>query len=233
MTGPAVPELAVNGVRLRPDLSGALYWPEGSALIVSDLHLEKASSFAANGHLLPPYDTADTLRQLEAAILRFRPARVICLGDSFHDGGAPARLAPQDAARIQALASEHDWIWICGNHDPEPPDDWGGRVAGELSLGALTFRHEARRRGPWDGEVSGHFHPKASVRVRARRLTARCFVTDGRRLILPAFGAFTGGLDVRDPAIARLFGKGFTVHILGRNRIFAYSSAALGRHAAQ
>ena len=227
------PELAVNGVRMQPDLSGALFWPEGSALVVSDLHLEKASSFAANGHLLPPYDTADTLRQLEAAILRFRPARVICLGDSFHDGGAPARLHPQDAARIRALAAERDWIWICGNHDPEPPDDWGGRVAQELTLGALTFRHEARRREAEYGEVSGHFHPKASVRVRARRLTARCFVTDGRRLILPAFGAFTGGLDVRDPAIARLFPEDFTVHLLGQNRIFAYSSAALGRHAPQ
>lgn len=233
MTGLAAPELAVNGVRLRPDLSGALFWPEGSALVVSDLHLEKASSFAANGHLLPPYDTADTLRQLEAAILRFRPARVICLGDSFHDGEAPARLDLQDAARIRALAAGRDWVWICGNHDPEPPVDWGGRVARELTLGALTFRHEAQRQGPGAGEVSGHFHPKASVRVRARRLTARCFVTDGRRLILPAFGAFTGGLDVRDPAIARLFAADFTVHLLGRKRIFAYSSAALGRHAAQ
>lgn len=219
--------LSVNGAQLLPDLSGALFWPNQATVIVSDLHLEKASSLAASGHLLPPYDTADTLHHLEGAISRFRPERVISLGDSFHSVEAAARLGRVEASRIQALTSGCDWIWICGNHDPLPPKDWGGEIAPELVLGPLVFRHEALVQGPWEGEVSGHYHPKASVRVRARRLTARCFVTDGRRLILPAFGAFTGGLDVLSPSIARHFAGGFIAHLLGRDRIFAFPSAAL------
>ena len=230
-TGPgAAAALMVNGARLVPDLSGALFWPDQETLVVSDLHFEKASSFAARGHLLPPYDTADTLRQLEAAAARFRPARVICLGDSFHDGGAAERLGGAEAQRLRELTRRHEWIWIRGNHDPEPPADWGGYSVTELSLGALMFRHEALNgtaAGEVMGEVSGHFHPKASVRIRARRLTARCFVTDGRRLIVPAFGAFTGGLDVRSPAISRHFQAGFTVHMLGRQRVFPFPASAL------
>ena len=223
--------LTVNGAALQADVSGALYWPAQETLTVSDLHLEKASSFAARGHLLPPYDTSATLRGLEALVARFRPARVISLGDSFHDSSAAERLDGAAAERIRGLTRDRDWIWICGNHDPAPPEGWGGRVASELTLGPLTFRHEALARGPVDGEVSGHYHPKASVRVRARRLTARCFVTDGRRLILPAFGAFTGGLDVLNPAIATLFGAGFVAHLLGRDRVFAFPSAALAGRA--
>ncbi|MDJ0936256.1 MAG: ligase-associated DNA damage response endonuclease PdeM [Kiloniellales bacterium] len=223
----AAAKLLVNGTELRADISGALYWPAKETLVVSDLHLEKASSFAAFGHLLPPYDTAATLRGLEALVARLRPARVVSLGDSFHDPAAAERLNGAAAERIRALTRNRDWIWICGNHDPLPPKDWGGEVAPELVLGPLIFRHEALVQGPWEGEVSGHYHPKASVRVRARRLTARCFVTDGRRLILPAFGAFTGGLDVLSPSIARHFAGGFIAHLLGRDRIFAFPSAAL------
>ena len=226
-TKPQVPSLSVNGALLLPDLSGALFWPTQATLVVSDLHLEKASSLAAAGHLLPPYDTADTLHHLEGAISRFRPERVISLGDSFHDVEAAAQLGRAEAARIQALTSGRNWIWICGNHDPNPPQDWGGEVLPELILGPLVFRHEALVQGPWAGEISGHYHPKASVRVRARRLTARCFVTDGQRLILPAFGAFTGGLDVLSPAISRHFDSSFVAHLLGRDRIFAFPSTAL------
>ncbi len=223
--------LTINGARLQADISGALYWPERETLVVSDLHLEKASSFAARGHLLPPYDTSATLRGLEALVARLRPARVVSLGDSFHDPAAAERLDGAAAERIRALTRDRDWIWICGNHDPAPPADWGGRVAPELTLGPLVFRHEALFEGPCEGEVSGHYHPKASVRVRARRLTARCFVTDGRRLILPAFGAFTGGLDVLNPAIARHFAEGFVAHLLGRDRVFAFPSTALAGRA--
>ena len=227
----AAARLAVNGAELRADVSGALHWPAQETLVVSDLHLEKASSFAARGHLLPPYDTSATLRGLEALVARFRPARVVSLGDSFHDPAAAERLDDAAAERIRALTRGRDWIWICGNHDPAPPQDWGGRVLGELTLGPLVFRHQALAEGPFEGEVSGHYHPKASVRVRSRRLTARCFVTDGRRLILPAFGAFTGGLDVLNPAIATLFGAGFVAHLLGRDRVFAFPSAALAGRA--
>ncbi|MDJ0943646.1 MAG: ligase-associated DNA damage response endonuclease PdeM [Kiloniellales bacterium] len=224
---PGGARLCVNGAELQADVSGALFWPTQETLVVSDLHLEKASFFASRGQLLPPYDTAATLRGLEALVARLRPARVVSLGDSFHDPAAAERLDGAAAARIEALTRDRDWVWICGNHDPAPPADWGGRVAQDLTLGPLVFRHEALPEGPTAGEVSGHFHPKASVRVRARRLTARCFVTDGRRLILPAFGALTGGLDVGSPAITRLFAEGFVAHLLGRDRIFAFPGTAL------
>ncbi len=217
--------IRVNGVDLVADLSGALWWPGRRTLVVADLHLEKGSGFAARGALLPPYDTAATLGRLEAVVGRLRPDRVICLGDSFHDDGARARLPPSQAARISALTAAHDWLWIAGNHDPEPPDDWGGAVRPDLVDGALVFRHHAEPGAA--GEVSGHYHPRASIATRARRVRGRCFVGDGRRLILPAFGAYTGGLDVLDPAIAGLFAGGFRVHLLGRDAIYAFPKAAL------
>lgn len=218
--------LLVNGVALQADVSGALLWPERRLAVVADLHFEKSTAFAARGRLLPPYDTAATLDKLEGVVARHAVERVICLGDSFHDGGAAQRLDPLQAARLKGLLARLEWTWIAGNHDPAPPEDWGGTVAAEVTLGALTFRHEAEpvARG---GEVSGHFHPKASVSLRGRRITAPCFVTDGRRLILPAFGAFTGGLDVLDPAIAGLFAKGFQATLLGRSGLFAFPRQAL------
>jgi len=223
--------LVVNGVELQADVSGALVWPARRLAVVADLHFEKGTAFAARGQLLPPYDTAATLDKLEAAVARRGVERVICLGDSFHDVGAVQRLDPAQAARLKALTARLEWTWIAGNHDPTPPEDWGGTVAAEITLGALTFRHEAEpdaRGGPQvHGEISGHFHPKAAVVVRGRRITAPCFVTDGRRLILPAFGAFTGGLSVLDPAIAGLFRKGFQATMLGRNGLFAFPRQAL------
>lgn len=219
--------IAVNGARLIGDVTGALYWPARRTLLVADLHLEKGSSYAPSGQLLPPYDSTATLAALATACRRYRPARVICLGDSFHDGEAPERLAAADRETLAALTAAHDWVWLRGNHDPEPPADWGGRCAVELVETPLLFRHEALPAGPAPGEVSGHFHPKAAVRVRNRRLSARCFVTDGRRLVLPAFGAYTGGLNVLDPAIAGLFGRGLQAHILGRRQAFVFPRSAL------
>lgn len=194
---------------------------------MADLHLEKGSGLAAKGALLPPYDTAATLARLARAIARLDPHRVICLGDSFHDEGAAARLPAADALTLAGMTAPRDWIWITGNHDPAPPADWGGRVLDELVDGALVFRHQARPGAV--GELSGHFHPKASVRTRARRITARCFVGDGRRLILPAFGAYTGGLDVLDPAISDLMDRGFQVQLLGRTRLHSLPRAGLAR----
>jgi DNA ligase-associated metallophosphoesterase len=220
--------IRINGAALVADLSGALVWPERSLVAVADLHLEKASGFARTGQFLPPYDTAATLAALAAVIERHRPRHVVCLGDSFHDGDAAARLSAADGARLRALVDGRTWTWIVGNHDPSPPGDWGGRSAPELTLGPLTFRHEALADGPGAGEVSGHFHPKASVRLRGWRISGRCFVDDGRRLVLPAFGAFTGGLDARDPAIRALFPRGFQAHILGRQRIHRFLGRALG-----
>ncbi|MDH3594246.1 MAG: ligase-associated DNA damage response endonuclease PdeM [Rhodospirillales bacterium] len=220
------PEVLVNGVELLADLSGALYWPARRTLVVADLHLEKGSAFAVRGQLLPPYDSAATLQALAETIARYEPERVICLGDSFHDDGAAERLASADGAALRRLTAAHDWIWIAGNHDPVPPAAWGGRVETRVTLGALTFRHQAGgEHAP--GEVSGHYHPRASVRTRARRITGRCFVSDGRRLVLPAFGAYTGGLDVLDPVIAGLFPRGFSVHLLGRESVYSFASTAL------
>ena len=218
--------LTVNGVDLRADVSGALIWPARKLAVVADLHFEKATAFAARGQYLPPYDTAATLDKLQAVVARHGTERLICLGDSFHDGGAAARLDPAQAERLQALTSRLDWTWIAGNHDPEPPAALGGRITGEFTEGALTFRHEAEptARG---GEVSGHFHPKAAVRIRGKRVSAPCFVSDGRRLVLPAFGAFTGGLNVLDPAISGLFRRGFQAMLLGRNGLFAFPKRAL------
>lgn len=223
----APPDISLNGAQLVPLLSGGLYWPDRQVLIVADLHLEKASSLARTGQFLPPYDSTECLTRLETDLDRLAPRSLIALGDSFHDGGGPARLPAPDAARLAAIARRFDLIWIIGNHDAHRPGanpadtpltQWGGRVAETLTLGPLAFRHEAAD-GPHAGEVSGHFHPKAAIIQRGRRLSARCFVEDGRRIVLPAYGTFTGGLDARDPALTCLFPHGFTAHLLGRQRI--------------
>lgn len=220
--------LSINGAALEADASGALWWPAQRSLIVADLHFEKGSSYAASGRLLPPYDTAETLNRLAQAIAVRGAARVICLGDSLHDGKAVRRIAPADRARLAALVESCDWIWIEGNHDPEP-HGLGGRVSAEWNEGPLTFRHAARRNGHGGapGEISGHYHPCARMSWRGRSVGGRCFVHDGARLVMPAFGAYTGGLDVGDPAIRGLFPRGFRVDLIGRNKLHRFSSQAL------
>jgi len=215
MTMPVIP---LNGTLLHPDASGALFWPEQGWLLVADLHLEKGSAYARFGQLLPPYDTAATLTRLEAACARWCPRRVVCLGDSFHDAGAASRINAADGRRIAALAAGHDWIWISGNHDPAPPPGWGGVVMDVLHHGPLVLRHAAER-AESAGEVSGHYHPKAVTHVRGRRLSARCFVSDGQRLVMPAFGAYAGGLNVLDPAIRHLFGREAFAWLLGMEKL--------------
>lgn len=219
-------EIRLNGAALTADPSGALLWPARRTLVVADLHLEKGSAFAARGQLLPPYDTRASLGRLEALIAKHRPERVICLGDSFHDGGAGARLAAGDRARLGRLTASCDWVWIEGNHDPEPPDDLGGRIEAELIDPPLAFRHQARKRAAKSrgisGEVSGHWHPKAAVHLPPKRISAPCFVSDGRRLVLPAFGAYTGGLNVLDPALNGLFEGCFVAYLLYRSKIYGF-----------
>jgi uncharacterized protein len=217
--------LSVCGAALEADLSGALYWPDEDALIVADLHLEKGSSFAARGMLLPPYDTGATLARLGQAIARYAPGLVIALGDSFHDRGGPARVMPQDRAALAALQRDRDWVWIAGNHDPQPSRDIGGTFAQSLSLGPLTFRHEPTQ-GASDGEIAGHLHPSARVSQRGRAVTRKCFATDGRRMITPAFGAYAGGLNIRDRAFMKVFGAlAFTAHLIGERRLYAFAAA--------
>jgi uncharacterized protein len=211
--------LQVAGAALWATAEGALWWPEEATLVVADLHLEKGSSLARRGALLPPYDTAATLATLGRLVETLAPRRVVCLGDSFHDG-----------ARLRALADGRDWLWIAGNHDGAGLRGLGGRVAAEAVLGPLILRHQASKIGA-DGEISGHYHPKASVVVGGRRIGGRCFASDGRRLILPAFGTFTGGLDVFNPAIAALLAPGFTVWLLARGRVHRLPGRRLHRSA--
>lgn len=223
--------IPLSSASFQADLHGALLWPAEETLVVADLHLEKGSSFAgrARAQFLPPYDTRATIERLEHLLGRHAPRRVICLGDSVHDSGAEGRIDSADSARIRAMTSSCDWIWIAGNHDPEPPIGWGGTVLREVAIGDVVFRHQAQTETLDDdiGEISGHFHPVASVATRSARISARCFVGDGRRLVLPAFGAYTGGLNVLDPAIAKLFDLAFNVVMLGRRRLFAFPSANL------
>ncbi len=219
--------IRLNGVELLAEASGALLWPEERTLVVADLHFEKGSSFARRGVMLPPYDTRASLDRLERAVVRHAVRRVICLGDSFHDPAAPERLDRADAERLLGLTAAIEWLWIAGNHDPAPPATLGGRaIAGEWREGPLTFRHIAAA-ATAPGEISGHYHPKASLDVRGRRLSGRCFVTDERRLVLPAFGAYAGGLDVFDPALSALFPGGFAVHLIARERITPLPQARL------
>jgi DNA ligase-associated metallophosphoesterase len=217
--------IRLNGAELFPDVSGALYWRDRLTLIVADLHLEKGSAFAARGQLLPPYDTRTTLKRLADVLRRTKATRVISLGDSFHDMEAGGRLPEQDRAALVAVTNCIDWVWVSGNHDPEPPADLGGMIVEDLTEGPLHFRHEATNR-PVAGEISGHFHPKATVMTRMRAISARCFVSDGQRMILPSFGAFTGGLNVRDPAIDRHFPRGYDIWLLGRSGVHRFPKSA-------
>jgi uncharacterized protein len=217
--------LRVAGVDLRADCAGALYWPEEGLLVVADLHLEKGSSFARRGMLLPPYDTTETLARLARLIAFYAPRRVIALGDNFHDGDGPARLSPADRTSLAALQRGRDWIWIAGNHDPDPADGIGGTFAARVAIGALTFRHEPSRGAP-EGEIAGHLHPVARIVQRGRAVSRRCFASDGRALLMPAFGAYTGGLNVRDRAFLAVFGtRGFTAHMLGDRRLYAFPAS--------
>ena len=220
--------LRCDGATLIADACGALVWPERSVLVVADLHLEKGSSFARRGTLLPPYDTRSTLARLEAALRRWRPRRVVSLGDGFHDGGGSARLASDDRRQLEGLIATHDWLWVSGNHDPAPPQELGGRIEAAVEIGGIVLRHVPDQ-FPHRAEIAGHLHPKATVTVRGRRLHRRCFVGDGRRLVLPAFGSYTGGLDVFDPAIAGLFQAGFRAALLGERAVHALPHHRLSR----
>jgi len=212
--------ISVNGEALLLDACGAAFVKAHSTLVFADLHFEKGSAYARGRQFLPPYDTADTLRRMASAMARHQPARVIALGDSFHDGGAGERLGSEERAQLEALTGRAQFVWIAGNHDPDPPAWLGGEVAVSIRVGGLTFRHEPLSSFE-TGEVVGHLHPCASVSKWGRSVRRRCFVSDGLRLILPSFGAYTGGLDVGDDAIATLFAGPFHVYMLGNARVYA------------
>lgn len=195
-------EIALAGERVACDPAGVLYLPAQDCLVVADLHLEKGAAFARRGMFLPPYDTAATLALLGLVLQRYAPARVICLGDSFHDRKGAALMPAGERDTLAALMRGRDWVWITGNHDPEPPQGIGGETLFEVAAGALAFRHEPSA-GAKRGEVSGHLHPVARLAGRGSRRA--CFATDGQRMILPSFGVTTGGLNVLDRAFHGLF----------------------------
>ncbi len=220
--------LTLAGEHLLLDPAGAAFWPERRVLLLADLHFEKGTAFASRGQPVPPWDTRTTLDLLAVLVRRWRPMRVIALGDSFHDDAGPSRLAAADRMRLLALAAAVPFVWVRGNHDPAPPDGLPGQSCEAWEEGALVFRHEAVGPPGAAGEVSGHFHPKASVAVRGTMVTRPCFVTDGRRLLLPALGAYAGGLDLRSPPILGLFPRGGRAFLLGRERLFSFAFPAGG-----
>ena len=222
-TSAALNVVRIAGIDMIADLSGALFWAEERLLVVSDLHLEKGSSFATRRVLLPPYDTAATLAKLCAVIARHDPRRVISLGDSFHDRDAHQRLDMANRATLTKLQTGRDWIWIAGNHDPALPREIGGTVAKEVRMGPLTFRHEPTGA---HGEIAGHLHPKARVSQRGRSVERRCFASDGLRAVMPSFGAYTGGLSIRDEAFKAIFQtSAFMAHLLGDRQVHRITAA--------
>jgi DNA ligase-associated metallophosphoesterase len=217
--------LHLAGERLMLDPSGAAYWPARNMLILADLHLEKGSAAASRGRLLPPYDSRTTLDRMALLLRHYSPKTVLALGDSFHDCGGADRLQTADRARLATMAKTVNFLWVLGNHDPHLPADLPGEIAEEFADLPLTFRHEARATSN-DAEICGHHHPKATVPVRGASVTRPCFVTDGhRRLIMPAFGSYTGGLDVADKAIAGLFPRGGRIFLLGKDRLYHFQLA--------
>lgn len=213
------------GEAMVPQECGALFWPAQGALLVADLHLEKASFYASHGQFLPPYDSLDTLACLIAAVEATGATRLWCLGDSFHDVGGVARLPARARATLGRLTRDLDWVWITGNHDHGSARALGGRVMAEAVSGGIRLRHEAVRGDPAP-EISGHFHPRLRLVVRGRRIVRRCFAVTPTKLVLPALGALTGGLDVADPALARAVGGPLSALVATRERLLRFPVAA-------
>lgn len=211
-------EIAIGRQALVLDRDGVLHWPSERMLIVADLHLEKGSSRAARCRLLPPYDTATTLTRLQRTIERLRPRHVVALGDSFHDRGGAGRLAAHDRVSLGQLMQGRTWTWITGNHDPDPPAGIGGEVAAELDCGGIALRHVPQPKA--GAEIAGHLHPAAKVARRGHVQRRPGFLHDAVRVLLPAFGAYTGGLNVLDEAYRELVRHDWQVAVVGRSGVY-------------
>jgi uncharacterized protein len=218
--------LSILDVDFIADPAGALYWREEGLLVVADLHFEKGSAFAARGVFLPPYDTASTLARLARLIEFYGPRCVVALGDSFHDSNAGERICAEDRRMIAALQLRRDWIWIAGNHDRILPRRLPGESRAGLCIGDIMFRHEPAA-GAGSGEIAGHLHPVARVAGRGGSVRRRSFVSNGARCVLPAFGAFAGGLNLVDPAFEPLFGSRTSIlaYVTGRDAVYAVPRA--------
>jgi DNA ligase-associated metallophosphoesterase len=215
--------IEVNGEELVLDSLGAMWWPGERALVLADLHFEKGSAYARTGQLLPPYDTRTTLKRMAALFDIYQPALAIALGDSFHDRDAANRMDDYECDQLANLCRRAEWVWIAGNHDPVPPSWLNGHITEEIAIGGLIFRHEPDGNHV-RGEIAGHLHPCKTVTRRGMSLRRRCFASDGFRLVMPSFGAYTGGLDVRDVALRSLFPKDFFAYVLGRARVYAVAA---------
>ncbi|MGI9480626.1 MAG: ligase-associated DNA damage response endonuclease PdeM [Hyphomicrobiaceae bacterium] len=219
--------VSVSGRSMIADRCGALYWPSEDALIIADMHLEKGSHFARKGQMLPPYDTRATLLALAEAIDKYEAENIIALGDSFHDRDGPSRMQPEDREILAILQDDCDWYWVTGNHDPVLPPTIGGHIVNELVIGGLTLRHEPAD-GPVTHEIAGHMHPAAKISLYGHTLRRPCFIGNGRRMVLPAFGAYTGGLNVLDPAFEPVFGRdGFNVCMMGHEGLYPVATRLL------
>jgi DNA ligase-associated metallophosphoesterase len=224
---PTTEAIEIEGERALCDASGALYFPELGLLAVSDLHLEKGAAFARRRQLIPPYDTATTLARLAQVIATYQPRIVVSLGDSFHDSVGAALMPDIFRVQLAALIAGRDWFWIAGNHDPDAPEGVAGESVREIALGRLVFRHEPSR-GSAPGEIAGHLHPGARLVARGRSVRRRCFAGDGRRMIMPAFGAYTGMLNVLDRAYSGIFdADGLFACMLGRQRVYRVTGSLL------
>lgn len=220
-------EIDIAGERAVCDPRGALYFPDLRLMAVSDLHLEKGSSFARRRVFIPPYDTATTLIRLQRVIADYRPVAVISLGDSFHDGNGAGRMPEVFRQQLLSLMAGRDWFWVAGNHDPDAPQGLPGETVRELAVSKLLFRHEPSAMSV-EGEIAGHLHPGARVVRRGQSVRRPCFASDGRRMIMPAFGAFTGMLNVLDRAYAGMFQwPDFRAYVLGARRIYPIAGGAL------
>jgi len=221
-------EIEFMGNKLVLDPTGCMFWCDEGLLVVSDLHLEKGSFFAAKKNVfMPPYDTQATLESLALRIAYWNPRAIISLGDSFHDENAATRLPNSYKQHLTQLMQGREWFWISGNHDPLPPKDLGGTFCEELHIGNLNFCHEPKPEFK-KGEIAGHLHPSSKIRQRGKIVRRRCFVGNEMRLIMPAFGAFTGGLNVLDEAYTDLFeARAFTSWMLSGDSVFAFSGKQL------
>ncbi len=219
--------VSVCGKSFRAHMSGALYWPAEDALIVADLHLEKGSHFAARGQMLPPYDTRETLRKLADVIDFYDAATIVALGDSFHDAAALERMDEADRETLAIMLADREWIWITGNHDGTAAAALGGNVLHELAVEGITFRHEPAP-GARTHEIAGHMHPAARLVMNGTALRRPCFVGNGLRLVLPAFGAYTGGLNIMDEDFSPVFGdEGLSVWMLGQEGVYPVAARLL------
>jgi hypothetical protein len=222
-------QLPICGKSVIADSSGAIFWPAERALLVADLHLEKASSYAESGTMLPPYDTRDTLLRLAETIDRYDPDRIVALGDSLHDQSAVLRMSEDNLEILRMMQEDREWIWLTGNHDRDIPACLGGRAAAELRLAGIALRHHPAPGGVTH-EIAGHMHPAARLSIHGYSIRRPCFVSNGRRIVMPAFGTFAGGLNVLDDAFMPLFGNGgIAVWMLGQEGLYPVAPRLLSQ----